>query len=543
MSDLTGRVALVTGAGGGIGAEVAREFARRGAFVVANDNGSSLDGTEIGEATAQATAELIAAAGGHCVADSTSVTDRAALQDLVDKVSAQHGSIDVVVNLAGNIRTAELTASTELDWQSVLDCHLGGHLNSIGAVAPIMIANRFGRIVNVTSGAGLARPVVESPMYSAAKRSVAALTWEFGATGPIGVTMNALSPIAFTRMITGTAPPPPDTASSAPQLDFSGMPAPQRLAPGVAHLATDAMTWSAGQVIFVNGSELAHMAPPLLVDVVESSRVEVDRSHDMSAARSILLAAQAAQLSAGGGMPRMGVERRERSSSVARVVVVTSPPPGRESPVDAVPITRALVACGANVRNLEVSLRPGARFDEALDALAAAERELTEIDAVVILTGASPAPASGGGSWPDEIERCRGAIDDIVTAAAWSRAAHLLRTLQHAPVRVVHVTAAHDSAGRVTAQAVAQMVRAIRTTGVVGAPLPFAIAVEEAGVGPALGDLVTDVVIAPESAALSTAALVVGREWVGIRSNPRAERSITFAGPQIPEWATDALRR
>src|ERR1700677_3142616 len=267
MTDLGRRrpAAVVTGGGGGIGTEVALELARRGVAVVAMDPGVGLQGEPLNEPTAAQTAKRIEAEGGVARASTASVTDRDAVRSLFAGVVGEFGSLDIMVNTAGILRFASFLDAAEDDWRAVLDVHLNGYLNVLSEALPVMAAAGYGRIVGVTSGAGLARAAADSAHYSCAKRAVAAVTWQLADLLPDGVALNALSPLAATRMITGAA-----TGGDAGRrqsggeagrkqsggLDLSGLPPAQDMAPAAAYLASAAAGSCRGQVIFSAGPAL-----------------------------------------------------------------------------------------------------------------------------------------------------------------------------------------------------------------------------------------------------------------------------------------------
>ena len=234
------RAAVVTGGGGGIGTAVALELARRGVAVVAMDPGVGVQGEPLNEPTAAQTAQLITAEGGVARASTASVTDRAAVRSLFAGVAAEFGGLDIVVNTAGILRFAPFLQASEDDWRAVLGVHLDGYLNVLAEALPLMQATGYGRIVGVTSGAGLARAAADNAPYSAAKRAVAAVTWQLAGLLPAGVALNALSPLAATRMITSalTGGRPADRTRSG-GLDLSGMPAAEEMAPSAAFLASE----------------------------------------------------------------------------------------------------------------------------------------------------------------------------------------------------------------------------------------------------------------------------------------------------------------
>ncbi|MCM3926275.1 SDR family NAD(P)-dependent oxidoreductase, partial [Frankia sp. AiPs1] len=259
------RVAIVTGGGGGIGAEVSVELARRGATVVVLDSGDGLRGEPLGERSAERTVRRIEAAGGRAVAAPISVTDPDAVRGLVEETVARFGSLDIVVNAAGIVRFPRIADAAADDWAALLSVHLDGYLNMLAAALPRMTAAGYGRIVGVTSGVGLARTSVDGPAYGSAKRAVAALTWQLGPVLPAGVAVNALSPIAATRMVTEGLV----AAGADPRgLDLSAMPQPAHMAPAAARLASEEFGWCRGRVLFSAGSELSLIAPPRLVEAV-----------------------------------------------------------------------------------------------------------------------------------------------------------------------------------------------------------------------------------------------------------------------------------
>ncbi|MGI8622482.1 MAG: SDR family NAD(P)-dependent oxidoreductase, partial [Solirubrobacteraceae bacterium] len=192
-------VVVVTGGGGGIGAAIADELGRAGAFVVTMDPLVSLDGSEQLPAPEQTTAERIVAAGGAALASTVSVTDGEGVRALFAELVDQHGRLDAVVNVAGITRPTSFATGAEDDWLAVLAVHLDGYRNILGAALPIMADAGYGRVLGVTSGSGW-RPA-DTGAYGCAKRAVAALTWQLGRRVPPGVVLNAISPIAVTRMV------------------------------------------------------------------------------------------------------------------------------------------------------------------------------------------------------------------------------------------------------------------------------------------------------------------------------------------------------
>src|SRR5579862_957142 len=260
------RVAVVTGGGGGIGAAIAEELGRRGWFVVTVDPLVTLDGSATLPEPEETTAGRITAAGGAARASSVSVTDRDGVQALFRELAVEHGGVDAVINVAGITRQTGFAHGTEEDWLAVLTVHLEGYLNLLGAALPLMAAAGRGHVLGVTSGSGW-RPA-DAGAYSCAKRAVAALTWQLGGRTPPGVTVNAMSPIAATRMVAAALERARQLAKEGGRagggggLSLTKMPGPGDLAPFGAHLVDDAFGWCSGRVLFAGGSEVAVIDEP-----------------------------------------------------------------------------------------------------------------------------------------------------------------------------------------------------------------------------------------------------------------------------------------
>ena len=172
--DFTGRVAIVTGAGGGLGREYALELARRGAKVVVNDLGGSRDGTGHSDAAAKVVAE-IEAAGGEAIADGGSVTEYAQMEKMVARAIATWGRIDILINNAGVLRDKSFAKMSPEDFAFVVDVHLNGSANATKAVWETMREQAFGRILMTASSTGLFGNFGQAN-YGAAKLGLAGLT-------------------------------------------------------------------------------------------------------------------------------------------------------------------------------------------------------------------------------------------------------------------------------------------------------------------------------------------------------------------------------
>src|SRR5256885_2611030 len=245
---LEGKVAIVTGAGGGIGREHALTFAREGAKVVVNDLGSDRHGGGKGAEMADKTVADIKAAGGEAVANYDSVAAREGADGLIWSALNKYGRVDVLVNNAGILRDKTLLNMSEQDFNLVIDVHLKGTFLCTQAVArALKVQGKGGRIINTTSLSGLLGNFGQGN-YAAAKGGIYSLTrtaaMEFQR---MGVTVNALAPVALTRMTQDLAM-------------FKGMTAeqigPQYIAPVAAFLASDLAAGITGAIVGVQGPKI-----------------------------------------------------------------------------------------------------------------------------------------------------------------------------------------------------------------------------------------------------------------------------------------------
>ena len=198
--DFKGRVAIVTGAGGGLGREHALALAKRGARVVVNDLGSARDGSGGSSAAALAVVEEIRAAGGEAIANGASVTDFAAVQAMVDEAVQTWGRVDILINNAGILRDKSFAKMELDDFRLVLEVHLMGAVNCCKAVWPVMTEQKYGRIVMTTSSSGLYGNFGQSN-YGAAKMALVGLMQTLSLEGmKYDIRVNSLAPTAATRM-------------------------------------------------------------------------------------------------------------------------------------------------------------------------------------------------------------------------------------------------------------------------------------------------------------------------------------------------------
>jgi NAD(P)-dependent dehydrogenase (short-subunit alcohol dehydrogenase family) len=550
------RVAVVTGGGGGIGTAAAIQLARKGAVVVAMDPGVGVEGEPLDEPTAAETIERIEAEGGLGRASTASVTDREAVRDLFEEVVRDFGSLDVVVNTAGILRFPRFPDASEDDWLAVLDVHLGGYLNVLSAALPVMVESGYGRVVGFTSGAGLARTIADGPAYGSAKRAIAALTWELGPLLPDGVSVNALAPIAATKMVRAAL----TAGGVGPQgLDLTSMPQADDMAPAVALMASEEFGWCKGQVIFSAGSELTVIRPPRLLEAVRTEDVPDFRSALATLVPVILNPAEAQQNTAGGSNPRFGPIFDQPASP-------TSSTTGKDAQHADRP-TCVLVSADAGIGAVLVKAleawdmvvvgigawqpfdtaagRVPTDFSEIADLLERAGRMTGRIDAVVIaLDHGHEAASPDRASWQQVLEGHTDTVKHIAARAGWLRAGARHAGRSGRPLRVVQVTNATTPAGRTSAQAIAQMARCANDT-------PFSVPVDAYAISletthPAnhkpLCDLIARLAWAEDTKDLRGAELVVHNNWIGLRSHPGPVASISFGGPSIPAWVNNTLQ-
>ena len=255
MGRLEGRVAVVTGAGQGIGAATARRLAAEGARVVVADLGVGLDGSGGDADLGRSVVGDIVAAGGDAVARTVDVSDHQACAELVDFTVDTFGRLDVLVNAAGILRDRMVFNMSEEEWDAVIDVHLKGCFNTTKFASAYWRTARAGdyRLVNFTSIAGL-YGAPSQPNYAAAKMGIVGFTFSCAnALAKYGVTANCISPGAATRM---TATLPEDTvaelqASGGRLADDDPRRSPDAIVPAIIYLASTESGWLTGRILGV----------------------------------------------------------------------------------------------------------------------------------------------------------------------------------------------------------------------------------------------------------------------------------------------------
>lgn len=275
MGALHGRVAVITGAGRGIGREHALLFAREGASVVVNDLGGANDGRGSDAGPAQQVVDEITAAGGKAVANTNNVAEWAGAAELVDQAVSEFGRLDVVVNNAGILRDAFIAGLEESQWDSVINVHLKGHAAVLHHAAAYWKARSkagdqvAGSVINTASASGTTLPNAGQVNYGAAKAGIAAMTLVAAEElERYGVRANAIAPIARTRLTLATPGMGAFFAAEVPEGEFDPF-APEHISPLVAYLATEKCPLT-GKVFAVQGGAIQELSGWSVARTVET---------------------------------------------------------------------------------------------------------------------------------------------------------------------------------------------------------------------------------------------------------------------------------
>ena len=288
---LTGRAAIVTGAGRGIGRELALLLAEEGASVVVNDLGAEVDGTGISTSPADEVVQQIRKAGGEAVASHDSVVQFDTAEKIAHTAIESYGRLDILCHVAGILRDRMVFNMTEEEWDGVLQVHLYGAFNMVRNVIPHMVRQKYGRIVLFSSGSGLGASGQAN--YASAKEGMVGFTRALARElAPFGITANAVYPGAATRMTesvpestrqlrqqrrdqavaAGAGPQRPTVATQGASI--KGPPeamAPGNNAPKAAYLCTEAGGAITGQVIGTSGWPMTLYSPRRVVKSIHKN--------------------------------------------------------------------------------------------------------------------------------------------------------------------------------------------------------------------------------------------------------------------------------
>jgi NAD(P)-dependent dehydrogenase (short-subunit alcohol dehydrogenase family) len=259
---LKDKVAIVTGAGRGIGRGEALALASEGAKVVINDLGSSTDGTGAGSSSADEVVAEIKKMGGQAVANYDSVATAQGGENIVKTAIDEFGKLDILVNNAGILRDRMVYNISEEDWDLVLKVHLYGHFNTIKPACVFFRQQRYGRIINTSSTSGLYATTYGQANYGAAKEGIVGLTRKVARDmGRYGVTCNCIRPNAGTRLTLSDEMRkswPKEAIESYEQMK------PEDIAPLVVWLASNEAANVNGRVFFVETGTVGCYSEPVL---------------------------------------------------------------------------------------------------------------------------------------------------------------------------------------------------------------------------------------------------------------------------------------
>ena len=421
---LENKVAVVTGAGRGIGRAVSLSLASHGAKIVVNDVGADLDGSGGSNSHADEVVGAIKDAGGDAVASVESVTTWEGGERIVQAALDSFGQIDIVVTAAGILRDRMIYNMSEEEWDAVIDVHLKGTFSVCRHAAPIFRQQRGGRIVTFTSESGLVGYPGQSN-YGAAKSGIGGFTKVLAKDlGKYGVTTNSIAPRASTRMvesIPGHVRERMVEGGILPQADEPEWD-PEDVAPFVAYLASDAAAHINGQIFLVYGGNVTHLSLPRRVNTIYASNPpgywELDEL-DVLAPRILLAgspgatgSSRLAEVNPGSGMESPAIIRGESGSRLTgKVAVVTGAGRGIGRGV-----ARLLAREGASVVVNDIGVALDGAGEDSTPAAQVVE-EISELGGQAVASYHSVATVEGGANIVQQALDEFGRLDIVITPA------------------------------------------------------------------------------------------------------------------------------